>query len=145
MDFSRSDGMVQNRPVPSDGDETRLDRPSRAALPPGSPLPQSRLNPFLSAVIEDYATTFRDNDVAQSVDTAHHLWWNARIPLARYVEILHQAASVTKATVSRGQVRKGNAGERDAMPYFFSAVRTLCQDLGDDRDRGGPAGTAASG
>jgi len=93
--------------------------PSARALP---------LNDRITAVVEHHARAFRDDAVQQSVETAHHLWWNSRVPLQTFAELLDRAALVTKQTISSGRIRHGEPGARQAMPYFFRVLRTLCDE-----------------
>jgi hypothetical protein len=38
---------------------------------------------------------------------------------------VHQARAATHARISVGDVERGEAGQRQAMPYFFAVLRDL--------------------
>ena len=130
-----SETFVQRSPM-------KAGQKDRAVVPPGPSVPGSArwdsrstspvrnlpLNDQVTAIVEHHARAFRDDAVQQSVETAHHLWWNSRVPLQAFAELLDRAALVTKQTISSGRIRHGEPGARQAMPYFFRVLRTLCDE-----------------
>jgi hypothetical protein len=107
--LQKSDDREQRDPLPYKSDATSL---------------------IVTALIDDYARRFRDNSPDDSIRTAHHLWWNSGLSHDKFVNLINEAVDITKATISSGRVRKGQPGQRQAMPYFFRVLRTLCADAG---------------
>jgi hypothetical protein len=112
-------------------EESQGENPERET----SPVRSLPINERLRAIIEGYARAFRDDSPERSVETAHHLWWNAHLPLATFADLLDQAALVTRQTISAGRIRRGEAGARQAMPYFFRVLTTLCAEALAERER----------
>jgi hypothetical protein len=89
----------------------------------------------LIALVERCGVDFRDDDPARSRARAHHIWWNAGLPRARFLSLVEIARIRTLEQVSRGQVRGGQPGQRRAMGYFFAILEELARDE-TDRVRG---------
>lgn len=68
---------------------------------------------------------FRDNDVEASITTAIRLWWASRLRGRRFAQLVQEARAITQARISLGGIGKGDAGRREAMPYFFAVLRDL--------------------
>lgn len=71
------------------------------------------------------AITFRDNDAEASVRAAIRLWWSSRLRGRRFAQLIHQARELTQQRISLGVVERGEAGRREAMPYFFAVLWDL--------------------
>ena len=71
------------------------------------------------------AAMFRDNDADASVQAAVRLWWTSRLGGRRFVRLIREARDLTQERVSLGVVERGDAGHREAMPYFFAILRDL--------------------
>ena len=74
------------------------------------------------------AVKFRDNDQDASVMRAFRMWWSSGIRGPRFAQLIQQATDVTQARLSLGVVRRGGAGRRQAMPYFFEVLHELTQE-----------------
>jgi hypothetical protein len=74
------------------------------------------------AYIEEYAPVFTDNDPARSVEVAHHLWWNSRLPRWAFHNAMKAAAHATAQRVRTGQLRGR------PMAYFFTLLRAAVED-----------------
>jgi hypothetical protein len=90
---------------------------------------QSERTSRFQAEIEDgvrrAALAFRDNDAEASVSTAVRLWWTSHLRGRRFAQLVRQAFDVTQARISLGVVERGDAGQREAMPYFLAVLRDL--------------------
>ena len=53
------------------------------------------------------------------------MWWASRLRGRRFVQLVREAIGVTQARISLGTVQHGEAGRREAMPYFFAVLRDL--------------------
>jgi len=71
------------------------------------------------------ATKFRDNDQEASVARAFRLWWSSGVRGPRFAQLIRRATEITQARISLGAVERGEAGRREAMPYFFEVLRDL--------------------
>jgi hypothetical protein len=78
--------------------------------------------------VRSAATKFRDNDQEASVATAIRLWWASRLRGPRFAQLIRRATDVTQARISLGTVQRGEAGRREAMPYFFEVLRDLARN-----------------
>jgi hypothetical protein len=88
----------------------------------------SRFQVELEDGVRSAAVAFRDNDVEASVSTAVRLWWTSHLRGRRFVELVRQARDVTQARISLGDVERGSAGQREAMPYFLAVLRDLASN-----------------
>ena len=72
----------------------------------------------ISAYIAHWAGDFGDNDSQRSLEQAHHIWWNSKLP--RWV--FHQAMKAARHQTER----KGDASTAFGAPmaYFFKVLRT---------------------
>jgi hypothetical protein len=43
----------------------------------------------------------------------------------RFAQLVRQAYDVTQARISLGALERGDAGRREAMPYFLAVLRDL--------------------
>ena len=72
------------------------------------------------------ATMFRDNDPDASVRAAVRLWWTSRLRGRRFASLVRQAREITQERIfSLGVVERGEAGQREAMSYFFAVLHDL--------------------
>src|SRR4051794_20661980 len=85
----------------------------------------SRFQAEIESGIRSAATAFRDNDVEASITTAVRLWWASRLRGRRFAQLVQAARDVTQQRISLGVIGKGEAGQRQAMPYFFAVLRDL--------------------
>jgi hypothetical protein len=68
---------------------------------------------------------FRDNDAEASVRAAIRLWWASGLRGRRFAPLVRQARELTQERISLGVVERGEAGRREAMPYFFAVLGDL--------------------
>jgi hypothetical protein len=85
----------------------------------------SRYQAEIEAAMRSSALVFRADDVEASVTAALRLWWTSHLRGRRFAQLVHQARSVTQERISVGGVERGEAGRREAMPYFQAALREL--------------------
>ena len=85
----------------------------------------SRFQVEIEAGVRSAAVAFRDNHVEASVSTAVRLWWTSHVRGRRFAEVVRQAYDVTQARISLGAIERGDAGRREAMPYFLAVLRYL--------------------
>ena len=52
-------------------------------------------------------------------------WWSSRLRGRRFAQLIHQARELTQERISLGAVERGEAGRREAMPYFFAVLWDL--------------------
>jgi hypothetical protein len=78
--------------------------------------------------MRDAAIKFRDNDLEASVARAFRLWWSSGVRGPRFAQLIQRATDVTQARISLGAVQRGQAGRREALPYFFEVLRGLAND-----------------
>jgi len=71
------------------------------------------------------AMAFRDDDSEVSVKTVVRLWWRSGLRSRRFAKLVRQAREVTQVRVSLGLVKRGQAGRREAMPYFLAVLQDL--------------------
>jgi len=90
----------------------------------------SRFQVEIENGVRGAATAFRDNDPEASVGEAVRLWWTSRLRGRRFAKLVRDAHEVTQDRISLSGVVRGEAGRREAMPYFFAVLRDLV-----DRDR----------
>ena len=57
----------------------------------------------------------------------------------RFAELVRQAYDVTQVRISLGAIERGDAGRREAMPYFLAVLRDLVIHDGGTRSPGCPA------
>ncbi len=98
----------------------------------------SRFQVEIEEGVRRAAVAFRDNDVEASVGTAVRLWWTSHLRGRRFVQLVFQAHDVTLARISVGAVERGDAGRREAMPYFFAVLRDLVTQDGRARSPAWP-------
>ena len=94
----------------------------------------SRFQVEIEDGVRGAATAFRDNDAAASVRAAIRLWWSSRLRGRRFAQLIHQARELTQQRISLGVVERGEAGRREAMPYFFAVLQDLVNQ--EQRSRG---------
>ena len=80
----------------------------------------SRFQVEIEAGVRSAAVAFRDNHVEASVSTAVRLWWTSHLRGRRFAQLARQAYDVTQVCISLGGVERGDAGRREAMPYFLA-------------------------
>jgi hypothetical protein len=85
----------------------------------------SRYQAEIEAAVRSSALAFRADDVEASVTAARRLWWTSRLRGRRFAQLVQQARTVTQERVSVGGVERGEAGRREAMPYFWAVLREL--------------------
>src|SRR5260370_14190581 len=85
----------------------------------------SRFEPEIESGVRRAAVAFRDNDVESSVGVAVRLWWTSHPRGRRFAELVRQAYDVTQVRISLGAIERGDAGRREAMPYFLAVLRDL--------------------
>ncbi len=82
---------------------------------------------------------FRDSDVETSVGAAVRLWWTSHLRGRRFAELVRRAYDVTQMRISLGAIERGDAGRREAMPYFLAVLHDLVIHDGGTRGTGWPA------
>jgi hypothetical protein len=85
----------------------------------------SRFRAEIELDVLSAAAKFCDNNPHASVATAVRLWWTSRLRGRRFGQLVHQAAAITQERISLGTVERGEAGRREAMPYFFAVLHDL--------------------
>jgi hypothetical protein len=90
---------------------------------------QSERGSRFQAEIEDgvraAALVFRDDDTEASVRVAIRIWWRSSLRGRRFAQLVRHAREVTQVRVSLGLVKRGQAGHREAMPYFLAVLQDL--------------------
>src|SRR5260370_10141971 len=104
----------------------------------------SRFEPEIENGVRRAAVAFRDNDVETSVGAAVRLWWTSHLRGRRFAELVRQAYDVTQVRISLGAIERGDAGRREAMPYFLAVLRDLVIHAGSTRSTGCPAAHAGA-
>ena len=103
---------------------------------------QERASRFLGEIetgVRSAAVELRDNNIEASVAAAVRLWWTSRLRGRRFAQLVYQARDVTQECISLGVVQRGEAGRREAMPYFFAVLRDLVdQEWPAPRQRSDP-------
>jgi hypothetical protein len=99
----------------------------------------SRFKPEIEDYVRRAALAFRDNDVETSVGVAVRLWWMSHLRGRRFAELVRQAYDVTQVRISLGAIECGDAGRREAMPYFLAVLRDLVIRDASARSTGWPA------
>jgi hypothetical protein len=72
--------------------------------------------------IEQWGPELSDDDSQRSVERAHHLWWNSKLPRWRFHNAMKAALHATQAKVEAGRV------QGSPMAYFFALLRTTASD-----------------
>jgi len=85
----------------------------------------SRFQVEIEEGVRSAAVAFRDNHVEASVSTAVRLWWTSHMRGRRFTQLVRQAYDVTQARISLSAIERGDAGRREAMPYFLAVLRDL--------------------
>ena len=85
----------------------------------------SRFRVEIEEGVRSAAVAFRDNHVEASVSTAIRLWWTSHVRGRRFTQLVRQAYDVTQARISLSAIERGDAGRREAMPYFLAVLRDL--------------------
>lgn len=85
----------------------------------------SRFDAEIEARVRAAAVTFRADDVEASMSAAVRLWWTSHLRGRRFAQLVRQAFEITQARISLGSVERGEAGHRQAMPYFLAVLRDL--------------------
>jgi len=86
---------------------------------------ESRFQIEIEKGVRVAATMFRDNDPDASVRAVVRLWWTSRLRGRRFAGLVRQAREITQERISLGVVERGEAGQREAMPYFFAVLHDL--------------------
>ena len=97
----------------------------------------SRFEAEIENGVRRAAVAFRDNDVETSVGVAVRLWWTSHLRGRRFAELVRQAYDVTQARISLGAIERGDAGRREAMPYFLAVLCDLVIHDGAREVQGG--------
>jgi hypothetical protein len=84
----------------------------------------SRFQAEIEESVRSAAVAFRDDDVEASVRTAVRLWWTSHLRGRRFAQLVRQAYEVTQARIS-WRYQRGDARQREAMPYFLAVLRDL--------------------
>jgi hypothetical protein len=92
----------------------------------------SRYQTEIEAAVRSSALVFRADDVEASVTAALRLWWTSHLRGRRFGQLVQQARAATQERISVGGVERGEAGRRQAMPYFFAVLRDLVSQHVDD-------------
>jgi len=87
----------------------------------------------IEAAVRSSALVFRADDVEASVTAAIRLWWTSHLRGRRFAQLVQHARTVTQERISVGGVERGEAGRREAMPYFWSVLRELVSQQVDQR------------
>ena len=85
----------------------------------------SRFGAEIEASVRSAALMFRAEDVDASVNAAIRLWWTSHLRGRRFAQLVREAYEITQARISVGGVERGEAGHRQAMPYFLAVLRDL--------------------
>jgi hypothetical protein len=85
----------------------------------------SRFGAEIEASVRSAALTFRADDVDASVSAAMRLWWTSHLRGRRFAQLVREAYEITQARISVGSVERGEAGHRQAMPYFLAVLQDL--------------------
>ena len=88
----------------------------------------SRYRAEIELDVRSAATKFRDNDQEASVARALRLWWSSGVRGPRFAQLIQRTTEITQGRISLGAVQRGEAGCREAMPYFFEVLRHLAND-----------------
>ena len=100
----------------------------------------SRFGAEIEANVRSAALAFRADDVDASVSAAIRMWWTSHLRGRRFAQLVRAAYEITQARISLGSVECGEAGRRQAMPYFLAVLHDL---VGKERQRR-PVGTSVS-
>jgi hypothetical protein len=100
----------------------------------------SRFGAEIEASVRSAALAFRADDVDASVNAAIRMWWTSHLRGRRFAQLVREAYEITQARISLGSVERGEAGHREAMPYFLAVLQNL---VANERHRT-PAGTSVS-
>ncbi len=87
----------------------------------------SRFEVDIEQAVRVAAATFRDNDVETSIAVVLRLWWTSRLRGRRFAQLVAHARGLTAARISVGGVKRGEPGQREAMPYFLAVLRQLAE------------------
>jgi len=93
----------------------------------------SRFKVEIEDGVRSVAVALRDDDVGASIRTVVRLWWTSHLRGRHFAELVHQAYAVTQRRISIGAVERGDAGRREAMPYFLAVLRDLVMQDGLSR------------
>ena len=85
----------------------------------------SRFDAEIEASVRTAAVAFRADDVEASMSAAVRLWWTSHLRGRRFAQLVRRAYEITQARISMGSVERGEAGLRQAMPYFLAVLRDL--------------------
>ena len=100
----------------------------------------SRFGAEIEASVHSAALAFRADDIDASVSAAIRMWWTSRLRGRRFAQLVREAYEITQARISLGSVERGEAGHRQAMPYFLAVLQDL---VANERHRK-PVGTSVS-
>ncbi|MBV9602849.1 MAG: hypothetical protein JOZ87_39175 [Chloroflexi bacterium] len=79
----------------------------------------------IEAGVRSAALAFRADDVDASVGAAFRMWWMSQLRGRRFAQLVREAYEITQARISLGSVERGEAGHRQAMPYFLAVLQDL--------------------
>jgi hypothetical protein len=88
----------------------------------------SRHQAEIEATVRGAALALRADDVEASVNAVVRVWWTSHLRGRRFAQLVHQARAATHERISVGGVEGGEAGQRQAMPYFFAVLRELVRN-----------------
>jgi hypothetical protein len=98
----------------------------------------SRFGAEIEASVRSAALAFRADDVDASVSAVIRMWWTNHLRGRRFAQLVREAYEITQARISLGSVERGEAGHRQAMPYFMAVLQDL---VAKERQ---PVGTSVS-
>jgi hypothetical protein len=116
-DTGQLPGSAASRPVKQDENQHDEDAPIPGFFDEG-----------IASYIETWGAELGDDDPARSLDRAHHIWWNSKLPRWRFHNAMKAARHAARARLAAGQVR-GNP-----MAYFFGVLEGA---VGDECIRAG--------
>lgn len=85
----------------------------------------SRFAAEIEASVRSAALAFRADDAEASVSAALRMWWTSHLRGRRFAQLVREAYEITQARISLGSVEGGEAGHRQAMPYFLAVLQDL--------------------
>jgi hypothetical protein len=100
----------------------------------------SRSGAEIEASVHNAALAFRADDAEASVSAALRMWWTSHLRGRRFAPLVREAYEITQARISLGSVERGEAGHRQAMPYFIAVLQDLVANEGQRK----PVGTSMS-
>lgn len=77
--------------------------------------------------LRDIGKELRDTDQRGSVGRIVNLWRQSGLPVEEFLLRMYQARDVAKEAISKGAVRNGEPGRRNAMAYWFKVLEQMCK------------------